>query len=61
MTPAEHRAETARLEALIAQEDAGKKSQTKTLAEKIEHNRLRNQYQEQLHNHKLNYFELVVE
>lgn len=59
MTKQEFDAEAARLEALIASENAGKKDPNKSLAAKVAHNRERNRLQEQLRKHKLNYFELV--
>ena len=59
MTQAEFDAETARLEGLIAVEDAGKKCSSKPLAEKIAHNQERNRLAEQLRQHKLNYFGLI--
>lgn len=60
MTKQEFDAEVTRLETLIAYEDAGKKNPQKSLAEKVAHNRERNRLQEQLRQHKLNYFELVT-
>lgn len=59
MTEKEYQAETKRLERLIAQADAGKKAPNKSLAEKVACNRERNQLQEALRQHRLNYFELV--
>lgn len=59
MTQDEFDAETTRLEQRIALEDAGKKSPTKSLSEKVAHNRERNRLREDLRQHKLNYFELV--
>lgn len=59
MTEQEYGAETMRLKSRIADEDAGKKDPMKSLAQKVEHNRECNRLQEQLRQHKLNYFELV--
>lgn len=59
MTKAEFDAETERLKQMIAAADAGKKSPILSLAEKVAHNRERNRLQEELRQHKLNYFELV--
>jgi hypothetical protein len=61
MTPDEHNKEVRRLERLIAAEDAGKKSPTKSLAEKVAHNRERNRLQEKLRQFKLSYFELMTD
>ncbi len=60
MTKAEFDAETVRLEKLIATENAGKKSANKSLAEKVAHNRERNNLQAALRQHKLSFFELVT-
>ncbi|MBN3760936.1 hypothetical protein [Burkholderia sp. Ac-20365] len=59
MTADQYAAEVARLETAIAAEDAGKKDPTKTLAQKVEHNRARNLLQEDLRQLKLRYFTVV--
>lgn len=61
MSQLEYDTETANLERLIAEADAGKKDPTKSLAEKIENNRKRNEFREKLRAHKLAYYELVVD
>ena len=59
MTDQDYEAETKRLQSLISAEDAGKKDPTKTLAQKVEHNRERNRLQDVLRRHKLSYFERI--
>lgn len=59
MTKEQFDAETIRLKNQIAVEDAGKKDPTKSLTDKVAHNRERNRLREELRQHQLNYFELV--
>lgn len=59
MTEAEFTAKTKQLEAEIQREDAGKKNPSLALQEKVLHNRERNRLAEELHQFRLNYFEIV--